>query len=354
MKTLSPTPREAEQINRQRAVAAETIASVGQPDAKQLALPGPCSPDLNRMPNGELAAVHHNLRLAAAAKAAGNTLLVVRYVAEKPRTTTGQTGIIHKPGGAQAYVEGARQLHAAGVSFASEVMSDAGAVIAVPHLTMGWVGAREVSATGPRYAVRPTERDLDNGIHPLPVLVKNDQDGDLTHTINALTTIMSDEPQTRTRFGHNGMEEVVTLGNPHVGVILRGQQNRPAGDIEEIMAEEVGTARERLEGEFGKDRVPIIVDFSHSHAKYEGGGEAGQLAIASAVGNIVAVSSINGWMAETYIEPGKQPETGTVPGLSITDACVGQLAAEQLILDMDAAWADAQYDLLDIGEAIRV
>lgn len=349
MKNLLPTPAEAQQINSQRAAAAAAMSG-----NKLIGMPGPCSPDLNRMPGGELAAVYHNRRLAAAGKAAGSTLLVVRYVAEKPRTTTGQTGIIHQPGGAQAYVKGARQLHAAGIPFASEVMSDTGAAIVVPHLTMGWVGAREVSATGPRYAVRPTNRDRDNGTHPLPVWVKSGQNGSLKHTVNAVHTIMSETPEPRTRIGSDGLEEVVTYGNPHVGVILRGHDARPPGDLEEVIAEEIGTAREILDSEFGKGAVPVAIDLSHAHAKYEGGGEAGQLAMAGAVGSLMVVSSVDAWMAETYIHPGKQPEDGGVPGLSITDACIGQAPAEQLVLDMDYAWAAAQGDVLDIGEVVRV
>ncbi len=354
MEALTPSLDEVDLINEQRAHVADNMAQTGSLEADILAVPGPCSPDLNRMPNGELAAVHHDKLVADAGRSATSSLVVVRYVAEKPRTTTGPTGILHEPGGARAYLEGARQLHEAGVPFASEVISDASAVLVVPHLAMGWVGAREVSATGPRYNVRPTDQDRDRGIHPLPVWVKNDQDGDLGHTVNALRTILSDAPQARTRFGMNGYEEVVTYGNPHVGAILRGQTNRPAGETEEILINEIGTAREMLDREFGVNRIPIMVDVSHAHAKYEGGGEEGQLAIAQALGNVMMVAPVEGWMAETYILPGKQSADGTVVGLSITDPCIRQEKAEQLLLSMDASRQAAQRDMLAIEQAAAV
>ncbi len=337
---LTPTPEEIEIINASRAMVADNMERAGTPEASMFAMPGMCSPDMNRLPNGEYASLAHALQIAAVGQLAANSLTIPRLTGEKPRTTKGFTGIIHESAGAEAYAEMAHELHAARVPFASEVMSDAGAVLVVPHLTVGWLGAREVSATGPRYNVRPTDKDRDRGIHPLPVFIKNDQDGDLTHTVNAITTIMSDAPQARSRFGMNGLERLTTYGNPHVGVILRGQDHRPDGDLEEVMAEEIGTARERLDAAFGKDRVPIIVDLSHAHAKYghEKGGETGQLIMAQALGNLMVMSRIDGWMAETYIEPGKQPNDGTVPGLSITDACIrGELAA-QLQLDMDDVW----------------
>jgi phospho-2-dehydro-3-deoxyheptonate aldolase len=339
METLLPTQAEKKLINAQRAVVASTMAAAGRPNTRQIAVPGPCSPDMNRMPNGELGAIYHVKSLAVVGRAATSSLTVVRYVAEKPRTAEGFTGIIHQPGGAKAYTEGAHQLHRAGIPFASEVISDVGAAIVVPHLTAGWIGTREVSATGPRYNVRPTNIDLENDIHPLPVWVKNGQDGGLAHTRNALMTILLDKPQARTRFGINGMEELMTYGNPHVGVILRGQSNRPQGNLEDILAEEVGTAREFLDGEFGKDRIPIMVDFSHDHAKYAGGGEAGQRRVAAAIGSLMPLARIDGWSAETYIHAGKQPADGGRPGLSITDECIGQQGAEELMLDMNALWA---------------
>jgi phospho-2-dehydro-3-deoxyheptonate aldolase len=136
------------------------------------------------------------------------------------------------------------------------------------------------------------------------------------------------------------MEEVVTLGNPHVGVILRGQSQRPEGaEIGDIILEEVGTAQEKLDGEFGKGRVPIVFDLSHDHAKYEGGGEAGQLAVAAALGRLMARGlKLSGWMGETYVLAGKQREDETVPGMSITDPCIGQEKAENLILQLANQW----------------
>jgi phospho-2-dehydro-3-deoxyheptonate aldolase len=352
MEILLPSQTEEILINEQRGQVADVMAHAGALESDMLAVPGPCSADMNQMPGGELSTVNHVKQLAVVGEAATNSLVVVRYVAEKPRTNTGPTGILHAPGGVQAYTQGAHQLHRAGIPFASEVMSDASAAVVVPHLSMAWVGAREVSATGPRYNVRPTSRDLDKGIHPLPTWVKNDQNGNLGHTINALHTIMGETPETRLRIGMHGLEEVTTHGNPHVGVILRGQDVRPDGPLEEVLAAEITSAREQLDAEFGANRIPLLVDVSHAHAKYEGGGEAGQLAVAHALGNIMLTIPVDGWMAETYILPGKQPANGTAPGLSITDPCIRQTYAEQLIADMDASRSMASLLIADTVSAV--
>ena len=94
------------------------------------------------------------------------------------------------------------------------------------------------------------------------------------------------------------------------------------------MEEEIVTARERVDSEFGKNAVGVGVDISHGHAAWEGGGEEGQLAIAASIGRLmrrgVVVDLV---MAETYHLPGNQPDSEHVPGLSQVDKCVRQDAA---------------------------
>jgi phospho-2-dehydro-3-deoxyheptonate aldolase len=349
---LIPTAAETIQINGQRANAASRMMSSGMAGEAIIGMPGPCSVDMNRMPNGELGAVYHLLALAAVGDETEATDVVVRFDIDKPRTTTGTTGLVHARGGPEACIEGARRLHAARVPFATEILSEAAAIVMGPHATTGWIGAREVSATSPRYSVRPTKQERDSGIHPLPIWVKSGQDGELKHTLNALRTIMSDRPVTRTRFGYGGMETVETIGNPYVGVLLRGCDNRPAGELLEVMAEEVGSTREKLDREFGKDRIPIGFDMSHAHAKYghENGGEEGQLIVARALGELIVLGGrVDMWMAETYVLPGKQANDGTTPGLSTTDACIRQELAEQLLRDMDRARVKANDPFDDIA-----
>lgn len=341
MRELLPTEIEGAQIDRQRARVAANFKQCGVSGALLLGLPGSCSADSNRLPDGTLAMLHHGCRMAAAAGNTASTLFGLRLDGEKPRTSTGMTGLIHKKGGANVYVEAARSLHAAGVPLAAEIVSDVGAAVMLPHLTIARIGARESSATAPRYAVRPSKQDIDNGAHPVAVLLKSGQNGSLKHTINAIHTIRSDKPETRLRFGLNGLEEVETVSNPHIGITLRGNDIRPDGDLIDIVGTELYEARGELDREFGKNVVPITLDFSHAYAKYgyKDGGEPGQLAMAAAAQELIRLGApLDGWTAETYILPDKQSDTGLVPGLSLTDKCVGQENAEELVLTMDEAW----------------
>lgn len=338
---LLPTQSERAQVNEQRRRVAVNFKLRGQPGVLLLALPGSCSADGNRMSDGTLANVHHGRRMAQVAASAANTLFALRLDGEKPRTSTGMTGLIHQPGGASTYIEAARSLHAARVPLAAEIVSAAGAAVMLPHLTIARIGAREVSATAPRYDVRPTEEDIDNGMHPIPTLVKTGQNGSLTPTIRALHTIMSEKREPRLRPGLFGMEEVVTLGNPHVGITLRGNDTRPPGSLIDVVGAEVYDARDALDREFGRGVVALTADCSHAYAKYghKDGGELGQLAMAATFQELIRRGApLDGWTAETYILPGKQPQDGTVPGLSLTDACVRQELAEGLITGFDQAW----------------
>jgi phospho-2-dehydro-3-deoxyheptonate aldolase len=334
---LQASAAEVEQINRQRAeVAPHTKGTRGSKDARLLAVMGPCSADGNRLPNGELAGVDHNRRLGTVCLQTGHLVYAARFDPEKPRTSTGMTGLLHQPDGVQTTMEAIHALHAARVPIAAEIVSDAGAAALIPHLTVGRIGAREVSATAPRYAVRPTDQDLEQGIHPLPVLIKNDQGNNLKHTINALRTIRSETPESRLQFGYDGPMQHTTHANPFTG------DHRPSGDLADVIAEEIYAARELLDREFGEDEIAIHYDLSHAHARYghPKGGELGQLAVAAALMDLIQRGiPVDGISAETYLLPGKQGNDGTIPGLSITDACIRQARAEELLLDAGRAWA---------------
>lgn len=335
-------------INELRAGMADTMARSGQPDTPMLALMGPCSPDPNRMPDGRLSVVSHLQTVAEAAQGLGNIKPVGRHVSAKPRTNMGYTGLVHEPNGPEMYREAAHQLTLSGVALASEVMGEVDYSVAGPYLTVGWIGARNVDDTGPRYLFRPTSEDIERGLHPLPVFVKNGADGSLDGTINALRTIMSEKPRTRTLITPGGYKTVTTHANPHVGVILRGSKVRPSGPIDEILTREVTEARTRLNAEFDQ-RIPIIVDASHAHANGEGGGEKGQLIVTSSLGELMLTGlEVDGVMAETYIQSGKQPEYGPIPGLSWTDKCIGQENAVKLLGSMSRTWSERARNLIPV------
>lgn len=194
--------------------------------------------------------------------------------------------------------------------------------------------------SGVRQLLRPTDVELEAGIVPAPAFVKSGINGDTEVTIHAIHTLLAEQPEVRTRFTLDGLRTVITHPNPHVGLILRGHCPRPDGPLDEVLAEEITTAREKVDSEFGKGKVPIYVDTSHDHAKWEGGGEEGQLRVAASLARLMDQGIIiDGVMMETYILPGNQPDTGTIPGLSQVDKCVRQeraIAAIQALNDARA------------------
>lgn len=327
--------------NEGRELIADNMHLAGNPDAKFHMTAGGCAADSNRMENGDLAFVSHGKAHTDKGRELEHSVTAVRTNGVKPRTNKGWTGLIHQPGGPELYREGAAFLQEYGTLIAAEVMDESDYAIAAPYLSMAWIGARNKDDTGPRHLLRPTSEDINNGVAPIPTFVKSGEDGGLEGTINALATLLSEKPETRSRLTLAGLRHVTTHANPHVGVILAGSKERPAGLIKDILAEEILNARAILDVEFGKDRVPIHVDVSHRHAKWEGGGESGQLIVAQALGELIIEGvRIDGVMAETYVLAGNQPAGGTTAGLSWTDACIRQEKALDMQGTFDKVWGN--------------
>lgn len=327
--------------NMGRELIAHNTHQAGHPDAKLQMTLGGCAADSNRMEDGQLAFVAHGRAHNDKGQELDHSITAVRTNGTKPRTNKDWTGLIHQANGPELYKEGATALQAYGALIAAEVMDESDYAIAGPYLSMAWIGARNKDDTGPRYLLRPTSEDLDNGVHPIPTFVKSGEDGSLEGTINALLTLLSETPEARSRLTLAGLRHVTTHANPHVGVILAGSKVRPDGYLKDILAEEILAAREQLDAAFGKDRIPIHIDVSHRHAKWEGGGEEGQLKVASALGELILEGvRIDGIMAETYILAGKQKAGGTVAGLSWTDPCIRQERALDMQVSFDKLWGN--------------
>lgn len=336
MNIAKPTAEIIEKVNQSR----ESISQTMSESDSFLLITGPCSVDGLHMPTGELAVERHmaHNQVLVAIEILKNIKIVSRFVGEKSRTSTGQNGLLHTPNGPQLYNRAAQRSVLAGHILASELASETNVVLASPYLSLAWIGARNADDNGPRISVRPTAEAYEAGIHPLPTFVKNGVDGSADSMLNAINTIVSERPHTRTRLTSDGIETVTTLANPHVGVILRGHKSqKPTSDLEGFIENEVGEARELLDNEFGKDAVPLVYDVSHKHAELQGGGEKGQLANIEAISELLGSKCVKllGIMAETYIHPGKQPPNGQIPGLSLTDACIGQARTDDMFRTLD-------------------
>jgi len=340
MEILLPSAQQVESINLSRVALADQMKTVESPNATFIDISGSCSADTNRTKRRKLAAVEHLFSLDEHARSLSNVTHFGRWVGSKPRTMYGPTGLIHEPGGSELYTAGARELTLAGIALASEVMDESDYAIAGPWLTTVWVGTRNDADTGPRYLVRPTSQDLDRGIYPAPAFIKSSRNGGLEDPIRAINTIMQDRPVTRTRLTLDGPKEVTTHPNMNVGLILRGTDTKPTSALADAILEEFGNAREVLDSEFGKNVIPILGDDSHGHALWGGGGAEGQLVFSYEKGELIASGKLTmlGSMGESYNERGRQGETGKVPGLSITDECIGLQDAYDRLSMYDRSW----------------
>jgi phospho-2-dehydro-3-deoxyheptonate aldolase len=342
MNILLPNPEQTQQINEARLAEGAHMERAGRLEGPLGTKLGPCATDANQHEDGEFAAVRHITAMAEGAEDLPDIEYAARKNGTKPRTRGGTTGLIHE--NPEAYGRMANSLTNKGIRLVAEVMDESDAAIAGPWLAAKWGGARNLQDTGVRQLLRPTEQELAAGIAPAPAYVKSDALGHWEPVYNAIHAIKDSKPVPRSLLTLNGLVRTVTHGNEHVGLILRGHKRRPDGPLDEIMAEEVTTARQHMDNEFGKGAVPIYVDVSHDHAKWEGGGEAGQLAIAESLGRLMTIHGIviDGVMAETYLLPGKQADSGTIPGLSRVDACVGQTAAITMMQGLNDARAQQQ------------
>jgi phospho-2-dehydro-3-deoxyheptonate aldolase len=350
MRIILPTPEQTVQINASRTRQGDLMSQAGTLAGPLVMQAGPCATDGNRHPGGEFATVRHVSALAEAAEELPDAEYEARLNGVKPRTRGGTTGLIHED--PEAYGEIASTLTGRGIRLVAEIMDESDAAIAGPWLTGRWAGTRNLQDTGARQLMRPTEHDLAAGIVPAPAFVKSDADGNWGPTLNALHAIRDEKPVPRSLLTLQGLRRTVTHANPHTGLILRGHMPRPGGPLDEVLAEEITSARQRVDSEFGEGVVPIYVDTSHGHAGWEGGGEEGQLAIARSLGRLMTEYGIiiDGVMMETYLLPGKQPDDGRVPGLSRVDKCVRQAAAIGIMQTLNDARAVQQ---LALAKAVR-
>ncbi len=359
MKFILPTAEQIAVINESRQHHAALMQQAGSPETPLMVAFGPCAADDNVLADGTFATEAHMSEIHEVALRLGEEDEPVRLVdasgrlvGTKSRTAKGRTGLIHGTDGALSYGRMACVLTTRGLPLASEIMDESDFAVASPWLTWGWAGARTNGDTGVRYLLRHTREEQENGISPRPAYVKSDQSGELTNAMNAIATILSTDERPRLRMGLNGPEHVTTIANPFVGLILRGGMRFLASKapLADVLEEQVTLARDELEQRFDQI-IPVGIDISHDNAKREGGGEDGELRVAEALIDLMrrGVIQIDLVMAETYILPGKQSETGTVPGLSTVDECIRQEKAIELLTSLYELQAEHRWRQLTLA-----
>ena len=291
-------------------------------DDRLLIIVGPCS-----IHDLDSAIEYAQLLKTLSAEVSDRIFLVMRAYFEKPRTTVGWKGLIYDPdiNGEYNIEKGitlARALLLKIVEPEVPVATEMLDLVLPQYIadTVSW------TAIGARTTESQTHRQLASGLS-MPVGFKNATDGGLDTAIDAISSARSCHSFIGvTEEGHSGVFR--TTGNQYGHLVLRGGGKGPNYGAEHIAYIKVAMRKRNL--------VPrIVVDCSHanSNKKYE----QQKTVFNDVIEQIVeGEKAIRGMMVESNICAGQQqviPGTTPLPGVSITDSCIGWEETRELILN---------------------
>lgn len=284
-------------------------------DNRLLVIIGPCSIHDTK------AALEYAQRLLPLRKKYEKELLIVmRVYFEKPRTTVGWKGLINDPhlDGTFDINYGLRQarslllnLNNMGMPASTEFLDMITPQYYADLISWGAIGARTTESQ--------VHRELSSGLS-CPVGFKNGTDGNLKIAIDAIGA--ASHPHhflSVTKTGHSAI--VHTAGNPDCHVILRG------GKEPNYSSEHIKSAAEQLSK--AGQTTKVMVDFSHANSRKD---YKRQMEVAEDVAQQLrnGENNIMGVMVESHLVEGRQDKPETY-GQSITDACIGWDATEELL-----------------------
>ena len=288
-------------------------------DNRFLVIAGPCS--INDIPSAiEYAERFRKLQQ----KVSDKIFLIMRTYFEKPRTTVGWKGLIYDPRMDKSFQieEGLRiarklllQLTEMKIPTATEFLDPIIPQYLSDFITWAAIGARTTESQ--------THRQMASGMS-MPIGFKNATDGSISIAIDAIKTAAAQHSFLGViNDGRTGIFN--TKGNPNCHIVLRGSSIDP-----NYGSEYIAFSRELLR-KAGLNQA-IVVDCSHgnSHKIPKNQLKAARDVIGQ---RRDGENSIIGIMLESYLKEGRQ-EIGEymVPGLSVTDACLGWDDTEELIL----------------------
>jgi 3-deoxy-7-phosphoheptulonate synthase len=251
--------------------------------------------------------------------------LVMRVYFEKPRTTVGWKGLVTDP-----HLDGSDDI-ALGLKKARAFLLEVGG-LGLPAATefldptvpqyiadlVSW------AAIGARTTESQTHREMSSGLS-MPVGFKNGTDGEFQSALDAI--LSARHPHSFLGLSAQGQVSVIrTQGHPTTHLVLRGGRKSP-NYSPEIMREALGKMEK-----MGL-RSGLLVDCSHANS----GKQA--LAQTQVWDEIVTFHRehdprVFGAMLESFLETGRQdlvPGRAPLPGLSVTDPCMGWAETELLI-----------------------
>ena len=284
-------------------------------DKRLLLIIGPCS-----IHDHEAALEYARKLLPLRKKYEKELLIVMRVYFEKPRTTVGWKGLINDPhlDGTFDINFGLRQarrlllaLNDMGMPASTEFLDMITPQYYADLISWGAIGARTTESQ--------VHRELASGLS-CPVGFKNGTDGNLKIAIDAIGA--ASHPHhflSVTKAGHSAI--VHTVGNADCHVILRGgkEPNYDSGHVK-AAAEQLTKA-----GVTPK----LMVDCSHANSRKD---YTRQMEVAQDVAQQLRAgeNNIMGLMVESHLVAGRQDKP-EVYGQSITDACIGWDATEEML-----------------------
>ncbi|MBT9487325.1 MAG: 3-deoxy-7-phosphoheptulonate synthase [Rubrivivax sp.] len=290
-----------------------------------VAVVGPCSI------HDHDAAIAYAQRLKPLAdELAGELIVVMRVYFEKPRTTVGWKGYINDPrlDGSFRINEGLRrarelllQINALGLPAGTEFLDLLSPQYISDLIAWGAIGARTTESQ--------SHRQLASGLS-CPVGFKNGTDGGVQVAADALQAAAAPHAfMGMTKMGVAAIFE--TRGNPDGHVILRGGKT-PNCDAAGV---EAACAALRQAGQ----REQVMVDCSHANSSKQ---HRRQIDVAADIARQIEGGEhrIVGVMVESHLHEGRQNLVlgqPLVPGVSITDACIGWADTEPLLRRLAAA-----------------
>lgn len=290
-------------------------------DDRLFVVVGPCSI------HDPIAGLDYARRLKKLADEVADTmLLVMRVYFEKPRTATGWKGFINDPFMDDSFridvgMERARKF----LLDVCEIGLPTGTEALDPIAPQYYGDLITWTAIGARTSESQTHREMASGLST-PVGFKNATDGDLEVAINAI--ISSSNPHSFLGIDSNGESSITrTRGNAYGHVVLRGGGGRPNYDTVSISLAEKALTKAKLP-------LNIVVDCSHANSWKNP--DFQPLVMKDVVHQIrEGNQSIVGLMIESNLVAGNQPIPADLSqlkyGCSVTDACVGWDATEDMI-----------------------
>lgn len=272
-------------------------------------------------------------------KVGSHLKLVMRVYGEKPRTGKGWKGFIHEPEpfGEKGISDGllmmARLLASLtrmGVAIAVEALDPTLAHLLAPFVSYGAVGARTSESQ--------VHREMASGL-PYAVGFKNTVHGDVDVAV-AGAVVSNSGHEVIAISGRDGRAMLSrTSGNPMPHVILRGGSdtgpNCAAGWVERVKHKMTDNGL----------LAAIVIDCSHGNKR----GNEQLPTLFDAMGLMQVYPCIRGVMLEVNLLAGKQSidnclTTGLLPGVSVTDYCMGwgdaEDAVKAFLINAGGTWND--------------